>query len=69
MATNTTDRTCVCGRTFGSRRGLLVHGRTCPVERTRSEAYCGAIERGDANPHAWAAAVVAATNHRPPKES
>lgn len=61
MTTTTTTRWfCDCGRGFGKRAGMLVHGRTCPVERARSAAFVRAIEDGR-DPHAAAAAVAEAT--------
>jgi hypothetical protein len=55
---------CVCGREFAKAFGRNIHGRTCPIERARSEAFCKAIEDGRTSPAeiriAEAAAVRAA---------
>lgn len=34
-----------CGQVFRTRGGAIVHGRTCPAERARVEAYLAKIER------------------------
>ena len=39
--------TCVCGRDFAKRAGLLVHGRSCVDETQRSADFSTACETGD----------------------
>lgn len=46
------DWTCVCGRAFGKRGSLMVHGRTCDAEKARSRSLVRAIESG--NWHSYA---------------
>lgn len=52
---------CVCGRECRGLAGLRNHGRVCPVERARSDAWAVAIERGQDPLVASATAVRAAS--------
>lgn len=54
---------CVCGRVLRSRSGHAHHGRSCPVERARADAFVAAIEQGR-DPHAAAAAAVSEVTAR-----
>lgn len=38
--------TCICGHVSKSKGGDHTHGRTCPAERARSEAFIKAVQEG-----------------------
>lgn len=43
---DTRANVCPCGRSFAKAFGMRVHGRTCPIERARSEAFVKAVQEG-----------------------
>lgn len=65
--TATRQTACECNREFATHQGLMVHIRTCVVERKRSEIFVNAVQNA-VDPHQavanWQAAGRALTDEK-----